>query len=184
MWLWQLIQIMSSKFFGDNQTIKVSRLSDLSSLQSNTQFSAALWTRSSTAAMTVTGDWPIVIKFVSSVLWKLSKNDLVPHFRGFYYSDGCSSRLLHPFINLYLPSIQNTFNPKIWTSPLIFFLRPATVYLCSKFSFCSCWFSSLSVVDLERETETEIFVSYERFTCLLQLPCAFGPPSYLHWIVE
>ena len=83
MWLWQLIQIMLSKFFGDNQTIKVSPLSDLSSLQSNTQFSAALWTRSSTAAMTVTGDWPIVIKFVSSVLWKLSKNDLVPHFRGF-----------------------------------------------------------------------------------------------------
>ena len=128
----------------------------------------------------------LVIKFVSSVLWKLSKNDLVPHFRGFYNSDGCSSRLLHPFINLYLPSIQNTCNPKIWTSPSspLIFLRPATVYLCSKFSFCSCWFSSLSVVDLERETETEIFVSYERFTCLLQLPCAFGPPSYLHWIVE
>ena len=56
MWLWQLIQIMSSEFFGDNQTLKVSPLSDLSSLQSNTQFSAALWTRSSTAATTVTGE--------------------------------------------------------------------------------------------------------------------------------
>ena len=27
--------------------------------------------------------------------------------------------------------------------PPYLFLRPATVYLCSKFFFCSCWFSSL-----------------------------------------
>ena len=188
MWLWQLIQIMSSKFFGDNQTIKVSRLSDLSSLQSNTQFSAALWTRSSTAAMTVTGD--------SSD--RLLSNCCPVSFENFPKTTWCPTLGVFTipmdvpagcFILLSIctyPVSKIHVTPKYEQAPrapLYFYARLLFIYVAN-FLFALVGSLHFTVVDLERETETEIFVSYERFTCLLQMPCAFGPPSYLHWIVE
>ena len=190
MWLWQLIQIMSSKFSSEdfNRFWLTDSLSDLFLPQWNTQFSAALWTRSSTAAMTVTGDScdRLLSNLCPVSFENFPKTTWCPTLGVFTIPmdvpAGCYiflSICTYPVSKIHVtPKYEQA--PR---APLYFYARLLFIYVAN-FLFALVGSLHFTVVDLERETETEIFVSYERFTCLLRLPCAFGPPSYLHWIVE